>query len=104
MARYADTAEDSVLAAFATDEARLIAESRLAPLRQHDAQERTELERSLRVWLEHDTRLEPAAAALGVHRHTLRTRIAQAATILDADLTSFPARAELWATLRTAGD
>ena len=93
-----------MLAAFATDEARLIAESLLAPLRQHDAQEGAELERSLRVWLEHDTRLEPAAAALGVHRHTLRTRIGQAAMILDADLTSFPARAELWAALRTAGD
>ncbi|WP_251438704.1 MULTISPECIES: helix-turn-helix domain-containing protein [unclassified Microbacterium] len=104
VARYADTAETSVLAAFATDEARLIAESLLAPLRQHDAQEGAELERSLRVWLEHDTRLEPAAAALGVHRHTLRTRIGQAAMILDADLTSFPARAELWAALRTAGD
>ncbi|MBS1906729.1 MAG: PucR family transcriptional regulator [Actinobacteria bacterium] len=102
--RYADSAESSVLAAFATDEARLIAESLLAPLRRHDAQEGAELERSLRVWLEHDTRLEPAAAALGVHRHTLRTRIAQAASILDADLGSFPARAELWAALRTAGD
>lgn len=102
--RYADSAETSVLAAFATDEARLIAESLLAPLRQHDAREGAELERSLRVWLEHDTRLEPAAAALGVHRHTLRTRIAQAAAILDADLGSFPARAELWAALRTAGD
>ena len=102
--RYADSAESSVLAAFATDEARLIAESLLAPLRQHDAQEGAELERSLRVWLEHDTRLEPAAAALGVHRHTLRTRIAQASSILGADLGSFPARAELWAALRTAGD
>lgn len=102
--RYADSAESSVLAAFATDEARLIAESLLAPLRQHDAQEGAELERSLRIWLEHDTRLEPAAAALGVHRHTLRTRIAQASSILGADLGSFPARAELWAALRTAGD
>ncbi|MFB7844444.1 PucR family transcriptional regulator [Microbacterium sp. NPDC056052] len=102
--RYADSAESSVLAAFATDEARLIAESLLAPLRQHDAREGAELERSLRMWLEHDTRLEPAAAALGVHRHTLRTRIAQASSILGADLGSFPARAELWAALRTAGD
>ena len=104
VSHYADNAESSVLAAFATDEARLIAESRLAPLRRHDERDGAELERSLRVWLEHDTRLEPAAAALGVHRHTLRTRIAQAAAILDADLGSFPARAELWAILRTAGD
>ncbi|GAA4478456.1 helix-turn-helix domain-containing protein [Microbacterium panaciterrae] len=104
IARYADRAESSVLAAFATDEARLIAESRLAPLRRHDTRDGAELERSLRVWLEHDARLEPAAVALGVHRHTLRTRIAQASSILGADLGSFPARAELWATLRTAGD
>uniref|UniRef100_UPI000AA95225 helix-turn-helix domain-containing protein n=1 Tax=Microbacterium resistens TaxID=156977 RepID=UPI000AA95225 len=59
-----------------------------------------ELERALRVWLEHDARLEPAAAALGVHRHTLRTRIAQAAELLGMDLAAFPARAELWTALR----
>ncbi|MDQ4213563.1 PucR family transcriptional regulator [Microbacterium capsulatum] len=107
-ARYADDAGASVLAAFATDEARLIAASRLAPLRRYDARDGHEgeggLEQSLRVWLEHDARLESAAAALGVHRHTLRTRIAQASSILGMDLGSFPARAELWATLRTAAE
>ncbi|WP_396654429.1 helix-turn-helix domain-containing protein [Microbacterium sp.] len=38
-----------------------------------------------------------------MHRHTLRSRIAQAAALLGTDLASFPARAELWATLRAAG-
>lgn len=97
--RYADTVAASILSAFATDEARLVAEARLTPLRAHAG-----LERSLRVWLEHDARFEQAAQALGIHRHTLRSRIAQAAVLLEVDLSSFPARAELWAALETARD
>lgn len=97
--RYADTVASSILTALATDEARLVAASRLAPLRSHDG-----LEQTLRVWLEHDARFETAAAALGIHRHTLRSRVTQAARLLDTDLSTFPARAELWAALRTVGD
>lgn len=102
--RYADTIGSSILTALATDEARLVAESRLAPLREHDARTGSDLERSLRTWLEHDARAEPAATALGVHRHTLRSRIAQAGALLGGDLSSFPARAELWTLLQTARD
>jgi purine catabolism regulator len=102
--RYADAVGSSILAALATDEARLVAESRLAPLREHDAQAGTSLEVSIRTWLEHDARAESAAAELGVHRHTLRSRIAQAGALLGIDLASFPARAELWALLQTARD
>lgn len=97
--RYVDTVAASILTAFATDEARLVAESRLAPLRAH-----ADLEPSLRVWLEHDAHYERAAAALGIHRHTLRSRITHAAGLLGTDLSSFPARAELWAALQTARD
>ncbi|MGO2747506.1 PucR family transcriptional regulator [Microbacterium sp.] len=96
--RYADTAATGILGALATDEARLMAQSRLAPLRADGR----ELERSLRTWLEHDARFESAAAALGIHRHTLRSRVAEASRLLDLDLSSFPARAELWALLQTA--
>ncbi|MGO2519332.1 MAG: PucR family transcriptional regulator [Microbacterium sp.] len=96
--RYADTVATSVLSALATDEARLVAASRLAPLRPHDG-----LEHTLRVWLEHDARFETAATALGIHRHTLRSRVTQAARLLDTDLSTFPARAELWAALQTTG-
>ncbi len=94
--RYADTVAASILSALATDEARLVAASRLAPLRSHDG-----LEQTLRAWLEHDARFETAAAALGIHRHTLRSRVAQAARLLDTDLSTFPARAELWTALQT---
>ncbi|UJP10332.1 PucR family transcriptional regulator [Microbacterium sp. KUDC0406] len=81
-------------------DARLAAQSRLAPLREADP----DLEQQLRVWLEHDARVEQAATALGIHRHTLRARIAQASGILQIDLATFPARAELWATLQAAAD
>jgi len=102
--RFAEVAESSVLSALATDEARIVAESLLAPLRRHDDREDGDLERTLRVWLEHDARLEPAAEALGIHRHTLRSRIALASGLLGTDLGAFPARAELWAALQTARD
>lgn len=104
VARYSETVGSHILTALATDEARLVAESRLAPLREHDARTDAELERSLRTWLEHDARAEAAAATLGVHRHTLRSRIAQASGLLDIDLSTFPARAELWTLLQTARD
>lgn len=100
--RYGDAASGGVLDAFATDEARLLARTRLAPLRRHDQAAGSELERTLQVWLEHDAHAEHTATALGIHRHTLRTRIAQASALLGAELSSFPARAELWAALRAA--
>ncbi|WP_193596774.1 PucR family transcriptional regulator [Microbacterium sp. YJN-G] len=100
--RYAEAASGGVLDALTGDEARLIARTRLAPLRDHDAAG-GELERTLVTWLEHDAHSEQTAAALGIHRHTLRSRIAQAASLLGLDLSSFPARAELWAALRAAG-
>lgn len=102
--RYTDAVGASILGALATDEARLLADTRLAPLRQSDAVSGNDLEGTLRTWLEHDAKAESAAQALGIHRHTLRTRIAQAGTLLGADLSSFPARAELWALLQTARD
>ncbi|MFE6997379.1 PucR family transcriptional regulator [Microbacterium sp. NPDC057659] len=93
--RYA--APSGILDALGSD-ARLAAQSRIAGLREADPA----LEQQLRVWLEHDARIEQAAAALGIHRHTLRARIAQAAGILQTDLATFPARAELWAVLQAA--
>ncbi|MGP6172377.1 PucR family transcriptional regulator [Microbacterium sp. A204] len=95
---YADTIATSILGVLATDEARLVAQSRLAPLHADGR----DLEHSLRTWLAHDARIESAAEALGIHRHTLRARIADASRLLGMDLSSFPARAELWAALQTA--
>lgn len=77
------------------DDARAAARAALAPLEEHPS-----LAATLRVWLEHDARFEDAARALGVHRHTVRARVARAEDLLGRELTSFAARADLWAALR----
>lgn len=96
---FADLAEHGILGQLDTAEARSIAAARLAPLRDHDAAQGTRLLETVRTWLEHDARIDAAAEALGIHRHTVRARVAQAQSLLGIDLGSFPARAELWAAL-----
>ncbi|MFE7846603.1 PucR family transcriptional regulator [Microbacterium sp. NPDC057407] len=96
---FAEVGRAGVLSAL-TDEARALARAELAPLTDHDAHEGTRLVETLQVWLEHDCSHEASARALGVHRHTVRTRLALAERVLGRDLTSFATRAELWAALR----
>jgi purine catabolism regulator len=103
VARFGQTAASGVLGALDSDLARVLATASLAPLVDHDAERGTELLATVRAWLENDARIDATASALGVHRHTVRTRIAQAETVLGADLSSFPARAELWAALQVSG-
>lgn len=76
------------------------AQGLLMPLRKHDDRHRDELQHSLVVWLTHHGQTSAAALELGVHRHTLRTRIATAASLLQRDLDDPDTRAELWAALR----
>lgn len=75
----------------------------IAPLVRHDERHGDELLRSMGLWLAHHGQLSPAAAELGVHRHTLRSRVRAAASLLQRDLDSPDARAELWAALRLSG-
>ncbi|MET9958980.1 helix-turn-helix domain-containing protein [Streptomyces sp. NPDC006326] len=75
-------------------EARAHAEALLAPL--NPAQART-----LHTWLAHHGSWDRTAAALGVHRNTVRQRIARAATLLARDLDDPDIRMELWFALRT---
>ncbi|WP_040163858.1 PucR family transcriptional regulator [Microbacterium gorillae] len=81
----------------ASEDARTVAAAILAPLRAHDAAERSALASTLRAFLEHDGSHEATARALGVHRHTIRARVRAAEQVLGTDLGGFPARAELWA-------
>jgi purine catabolism regulator len=58
---------------------------------------------TLRAWLAHNGQWDSAAAELGVHRHTVRARIARVGELLGKDLTatdSADARMELWLALR----
>lgn len=63
-----------------------------------------ELYTSLRVWLGHNGTWEPSAKELGIHRHTLRSRIDTAGRLLGLDLESFGARAEVWQALMLVED
>lgn len=99
VARFDDLAGDGVLAQLSAPDARAVAVAHLAPLRAHDETHGTALLPTVRAWLQHDARIDAAAHSLGIHRHTVRARVAQAQTLLGVDLSTFPARAELWAAL-----
>lgn len=79
--------------------ARARAEAVLEPVRAYDRRTGSSLETTLSAWLEHDGAHEATARALGVHRHTVRTRIATVQRLLGRDLTSFSTRASLWLAL-----
>lgn len=95
---FAEVSRSGVLSAL-TPEARSLAEAELAPLATSDAAQGTQLVATLRAWLENDCSHEASARALGVHRHTVRTRLALAERLLGRDLGAFSTRAELWAAL-----
>ncbi len=78
---------------------RAFADALLAPLVTADRAGAGDLVDSLRAWLAHHGQWEPAAAALGVHRHTLRKRMKRAGDLLGRDLDEPGTRAELWLAL-----
>jgi len=84
----------------ATPAALALARDLLAPVEQHDASHGTALLATLDTWLRSDGSNEAAAVALGVHRHTVRTRLALIERLLDVDLSSFAERANVWAALQ----
>src|SRR5690606_14814213 len=98
VARFSEVASSGLLSAVSSDAERL-ARALLAPVVRHDETHGTTLVETLREWLLRDGRYEDAARVLGVHRHTVRTRIRLAGGLLDRDLDTFAARAEVWVAL-----
>nr|WP_244962759.1 PucR family transcriptional regulator [Cryobacterium roopkundense] len=92
-----------VLAFLARTDARDVGRATLTPITRFDAAHGTDLLGTMRVWLEHNAEYAAAAAALGIHRHTMRSHMRQAEQLLGRDLSSFPARADIWAALLAAG-
>ncbi len=93
-----------VLAFLARTDAREVARTTLAPLIAADEANGTMLVTSVRTWLDHNGTFDSAARELGIHRHTLRARVAEAERLLGRDLSSFHARADLWAALLATRD
>jgi purine catabolism regulator len=94
---FAEIGAAGLLGLLATPQAVAFAESLLRPLIEHDVTGRGDLVRSLGAWLEHNGRWDTAAAALGVHRHTLRHRMRRVSELLGRDLDVTAVRMELWA-------
>jgi hypothetical protein len=72
----------------------------LAPLLALDRAGERELVPTLRTWLAHHGGWEATATALGVHRNSVRHRIAQVERALDVDLADPESRMRLWFALR----
>jgi purine catabolism regulator len=79
------------------------ADALLAPLHSYvEAGGGVDLVQSLRSYLAHHGQWQPAAAELGVHRHTLRHRMARVEQLLGTSLSSPQARMNLWFALQSA--
>lgn len=100
--RFADLAGTALLDLVRPAEATAFAEALLAPLVRNDARHGTTLLPSLREWLARHGQWEPAAAQLGVHRHTLRKRMHRVEELTGRSLDSPGFRAELWLALQLA--
>jgi purine catabolism regulator len=95
--RFEDLVSDGMLGMLEALGGEAVARRMLQPLHQRPAKERQTLLHSISVWLAHNCAWDPAAKQLGVHRHTLRNRIAAVEQLLGLDLDRFAHRAELWA-------
>jgi purine catabolism regulator len=72
-----------------------VADTMITPLADHDRRQGTELVESLRAFLEANGHWESAASVLGVHRHTLRSRVSKIESLLGCRLDVARVRAEL---------
>ncbi|WP_262056456.1 PucR family transcriptional regulator [Streptomyces sp. STR69] len=77
-------------------DARELARTRFAPLDEAGSPGAPVLVETLRIWLTLHGSWDRTAAALHVHRNTVRHRLARVAELLDVDLQDPGARMELW--------
>lgn len=72
----------------------------LGPAIAYDRAHRSELVRSLEVWLEHDRSAQRTAGALHVHPHTLAYRLRRIEQLTGRDLTRTQDTVDVWLALR----
>jgi DNA-binding PucR family transcriptional regulator len=71
----------------------------LGPLRAHDEQNNTELERTLRVFLGNDGHWSTTSSELFIHVNTLRNRVARIGELTGRDVTRLDDRVDLFLAL-----
>jgi len=91
---------ENVFGLLASSQVADIARSRLRT--QLDSEPGRHRLREAAVWLRHNGSWEPAARELGMHRHSLKARVAELSTQLALPLDTFQGRAELWVLLAAA--
>ncbi|GAA4151156.1 PucR family transcriptional regulator [Actinomadura keratinilytica] len=91
-----------LLGAQDADTLRSLADGVLAPIREHDARRGSELEATLRAFLDHDGQWAATAAALHVHVNTLRNRLAKVTELTGRDVTRTADRVDLFLALEAA--
>jgi purine catabolism regulator len=80
-----------------------VGDATIAPLEKYDAANGTDLVASLRAFLEANGHWESAASTLGVHRHTLRSRVSRIEATVSCSLDDARVRAELLLALIARG-
>jgi PucR family transcriptional regulator, purine catabolism regulatory protein len=98
--RFEELVNDGMLGTLEAAGGAAVAHRMLQPLRERSDDEQKLLLSSIEVWLAHNCAWDPAAKQLGIHRHTLRNRIAMIERLLGLDLDRFDDRAELWAAVQ----
>jgi purine catabolism regulator len=93
---------DELVAPRSVSEAEFLVERLLGPLRAYDQSHRSDLERTLQVFLEENRSWQRAAARLHVHKQTLVYRIRQIETMTGRDLSNTADVARLWLALEAS--
>ena len=98
LVRFEELATTGMLGALEAADGRVTARRVLQPLLEHG--EQGLLLETLAAWTEGNCAWDPVAKSLGIHRHTLRSRVSTAEQLLGVDLQTFAGRAEVWAAMR----
>jgi purine catabolism regulator len=96
---FLDMTKGGMLGLMHPQEAGSVARRLIDPLIRHDESEQTQLLSTVSAWLDNNCVWDRTARQLGVHRHTLRNRVAVAGGILGLNLDVLRDRLELFAAL-----
>jgi Aldehyde dehydrogenase family/PucR C-terminal helix-turn-helix domain len=99
LVRWDERFRGDIRAGLTDDAARVLAARILGGLA-----EEPELRRTLRAYLTHLGRWQPTAAELGIHRNTLRKRVARIEALTGRSVDTAAGRADLWIALEIAGE
>lgn len=99
-----DVADAGLLKHLDSPEAREWSAATLTTLNKLDQGSTVDYVQTLRAFLAHNGRADATAAALNIHRHTLRYRMTQIETALERDLDDTTVRSELWIALQLSQD